>query len=497
MKKLSILIVRSFLGPFLLTTLISLFVLVMQFLWKHIEDLAGKGLKISLILEFLFYASATLIPMALPLGMLFSSIMTMGSFAENLELVASKSAGISLMRTMRPLFLFAVVLSIIAFMFANYAMPVANFKLRSLITKIQKESPAIDIPEREFYDGIKGLTVFVEEKEKDQRTLRNVTIYDHNQEQRGNSTVMTAETGVVGVTDDGNFLTFTLFNGAKYHEQNFYGDRTDGLKFFRETFSEQEVIIDLRKLKQEGNSVVRNQYSMMDLTQLNKVYQETEMHYMTYVKGQAEQATRYFGQTDDPNGRDPTQSMYMESGPLVASILNDSTFKRREIPRTTYSKGQVLDTYTADERRKIAEVALGDAQNHLKKTKDQMNQQRSTQGTLARNKIEYHRKFSLSVACLLLFFVGAPLGAIIRKGGLGLPLIFSIVIFIVYYVISTIGEKAVRNLAMDAFTGMWLSSLILAPFALLLTLMAGIDSPIFVADTYTQFFRRIFGKSRA
>lgn len=491
-----------------MTFFIALFVLVMQFLWKYIDDLAGKGLSPLILLELLVYASATLVPMAIPLANLLSSIMTMGNLAEHLEIVAAKSSGVSLFRLLRPLVFVSALTAVIAFLFSNYAMPVANYKLRAMLMAIQKQKPAIDIPEGEFYDGIKGLTVYVGEKGSDQRSLYNVILYDHTQENQGNSAVMVAESGAISVTDDENYLTFRLDNGKRYYEKNFYGNRDKGLQYFQEQFDTQTVIIDLRDLKfnKQDPSFIRNQYSMMDVGQLETMYGETEAGYLKTTRELAGQFMQTFSIRNRPGNPaplmnndlriDPSNLGQAIQGEQVAEAMNDTTVKDRKIPRATFGGTKIPDVYNEEEKQKIRDLCRGQASVNLQRAKEIEGQEKGHLSNLARNRIEFWRKFTLSAACILLFFVGAPLGAIIRKGGLGWPLILSIIIFIIYYVISTVGEKSVRNMAMDHTTGMWLSTLVLAPIALFFTLKASTDSPMFMADTYRSLFRNTLEKIR-
>lgn len=507
MKKLDLLIIKSWIGPFILTFFIALFVLVMQFLWKYIDELAGKGLEFSILLELLFLASATLVPLALPLALLLSSIMTMGNFAEHLETVAAKSAGISLLRSLRSLMIIAIGMAVVAFIFANNVMPIASYQLKALLISIQKKKPAIDIPEGEFYDGIKGLIVYIGHKSPDQRSFYNVVISDHSKEGTGNSTIIAAKEGSLAITDDGSFMKFKLMDGTRYMEKNFYGNREKGLPHFREKFEEQEVIIDLRELKfnRQDANFIRNQYSMMDIFQLNQVYQKTKNDYIKTTQDYA----RNIVQNYSFNVRDASAPFNENSvidalainassgiGEQVASAVNDPSFIKRNIPAAKFEGQTLPDVYTPDEKKEITLLAKEGANKGKEKAKDLIGQQKSTETTLARNSIEYHKKISLSFACILLFFIGAPLGAIIRKGGLGFPVIFSIVIFILYYVISTVGEKSVRNLHMTPIQGMWLSSIILFPFGIFLTLKASTDSPLFVGETYTNLFKKIFGKRK-
>ena len=497
MKKLTILMIRSYLGPFVLTFFIALFVLVMQFLWKYIDQLVGKGLEWSIILELLFYASATLVPMALPLAILLSSIMTLGSFAENLELVAAKAAGISLLRILRPLIILSALISLGAFLFANYGMPVANFKLKSLLLSIQRTRPAIDIPEGTFYDGIKGAEIFVEKKEADGKSFQNIIIYDHSKDTYGAGSVAMARRGNLSMSEDQRYLILKLYQGLRLDDRNFFTRERQGLPLYREIFSEQQIYFDISgsKFTRNNESVFRNQYSMMTVGQLNRVNREL----MDDLNNSVNLTTKYMQEISAVRKVESQPGVYQQQwDPQLMSFLEptDSIPKRRKITSVDFQNGKFLSAYTDEEKALIRQSARQSAEEIRNKLEEQKSLIKAKKMQIAKNRVEYHRKYSLSFACFILFFVGAPLGAIIRKGGLGLPLIFCIVIFIIYYVISTIGEKSVRQLALEPFEGMWLSSFILFPFALFLTLKASTDSPLFVAETYTKFFRKIVRRKK-
>ncbi len=497
MKKFTILMIRSYLGPFLLTFFIALFVLVMQFLWKYIDQLVGKGLEWSIILELLFYASATLVPMALPLAILLSSIMTLGSFAENLELVAAKAAGISLLRILRPLIILSAIISLVAFLFANYGMPVANYKLKSLLVSIQRTKPTIDIPEGTFYDGIKGAEIFVEKKEADGKSFQNILIYDHTKDTYGAGNVAMARRGSLSMSEDQRYLILKLYQGLRLDDRNFFTREREGLPLYREIFSEQQIYFDLSdtKFTRNNESVFRNQYSMMTVKQLDKVHYEL----LKDLNNSVNMTAKFMQELSAVRKAEPPPGMNQQAwSPQLMSFLEpeDSIPERRKISSVHFQNGEFLTFYTEEEKALIRQSAKQSAEDMLNKLEEQKSIIKAKKMQIAKNRVEYHRKYSLSFACFILFFVGAPLGAIIRKGGLGLPLIFCIIIFIIYYVISTIGEKAVRQLALEPFEGMWLSSFILFPFALFLTLKASTDSPLFVAETYTKLLQKLVRRKK-
>lgn len=487
-KKLNLLIIKAYLGPFVLTFFIAIFVLVMQFLWKYVDELAGKGLDALTLIELIFYASATLVPLALPLAILLSSIMTLGNMAENLEIVAIKSAGISLLKMLRPLIVVAIITSLGAFLFANYGMPVANYKLKTLLINIRQTQATIDVQEGVFYEGLERMILRVDKKDKDGKTLHNIIIRDHTDGGAGNASTVIAKKAEITTTKDGNFMSLKLFDGVRYDDKEFYYRKGERYPLTREFFKTQELLIDLSgfKVEKKDQSFLRNQYTMMNISQLNEIkndlYDDLSSAYQAYYNSLNQKYT-YSDTSDGAN-----------TIPKWNDITQESEVPQPSIVSVNFNLPNFLDNYNEENKSIIKNKAL----EHLGILESDLKNQKNTlavkNSIIARNRAEWHRKFSLSFACLILFFVGAPLGAIIRKGGLGLPLIFCIIIFIVYYIISTIGEKSVMQLKMSPFQGMWLSSVIFLPIGLFLTLKASTDSPIFMAETYRNFFKKLLNK---
>jgi lipopolysaccharide export system permease protein len=484
---LSFMLLKAWLGPFILTFVIAQFVLVMQFLWKHIDDLAGKGLEWSIILELLYYASATLVPMALPLAILLSSIMTVGSLAENLEVVAAKAAGIPLLRLLRPLMLMAGFIAILAFLFSNHVMPVANYKFRSLLSAIRSAKPAIDITPGVFYNGIRGLTVYIDQKAPDGKSFFGVMIYDHSRDGWGASVLTMAEKGSLGTSTDERYLVLRLENGVRYDDRGFYENLNGDFKRMKETFFIQELFIDVsdEKLNKE-NSFLKSSYQMMSLGQLEEMMSRHKEDQQQFIQSMS---PRLSGMHGTLSAQEPVFSpmpQALEEGAAPQEILpslpvwasTDSLFKPL--------KPDQRNVWVAGALSK-----LGQTRQRFQELKDY---QKSQGKTMASALVEWHRKFTLSFACLVLFFIGAPLGAIIRKGGLGLPLIFCVLIFIGYHILSTIGERSAKQILMEPWIGMWLSSMILLPFGLLLTLRVSTESRWFALETYQMGWNRWFRK---
>lgn len=515
-KRLHILILKNYLGPFVLTFLISEFVLIMQFIWKYIDDLAGKGLEPLVIAEFILYLSASIVPMALPLAILLSGIMTFGALAENFELVACKAAGISLYRVMSPLIVVSVLLAGAAFYFSNNVLPVANLKLRSLVSDIQKQRPAIDIKPGVFYEGITDLIIRVEGVSEDKKTLSGILIYDHTRRDNGNSRITLAKTGSIEITPDESYLILRLVDGVTYDEMGFFGKPDPKLPFVKNFFYTQIIPIDLSefKLSRKSEDVYKDHYQMMSVRQLDKSIADMNLQFANRVND--------FGQSIKQNyffGRGTARPMGMEAMPAPANFnplsppgtrlkangsqaLSEPDTVQKPLAHLFFTKRQLTTPQFFEEADTVRALQILDqarniTQNSSMRSGDFIIEKESRSESIARYEAEWHKKFTLSFACIVLFFVGAPLGAIIKKGGLGLPLIASILIFISYYVISTIGEKAVKQLTMTPFLGMWISSLILLPIGIFLTIKAANDSKLFDRDWYIRFFNTYLKRKKS
>jgi lipopolysaccharide export system permease protein len=489
-KRLSFFLLKIYIGPFILTFLIAQFVLVMQFLWKYIDELAGKGLEWGMVMELLFYASATLVPMALPLAILLSSIMTIGALAENLELVAAKSSGISLLRLLRPLIVTAGVISIMAFLFSNYTLPVANYKFRALLSAIRSARPAIDLTEGTFYSGIKGITVYIEKKNPDGKSFEGVMVYDHSGDGKGASVLTLAERGQIRTEENDNFLVFALENGVRYDDREFYLPSKGAMQVYREHFELQELWIDISdgKVSREGMSFMRNSFAMMNLNQLASVIEEKEAEIPQTVENLSSRAAGldHKGRNDGIYSPIPQELNVDESGEIPLFPALEEPIQMPDFS----SKSAFFNEVKSHQEAYLMEQFRAALLSSMARTEDIQRVTQSLNKGLAAAKTEWHRKFTLSFACLVLFFIGAPLGAIIRKGGLGLPLIACVLIFIIYHVISSIAETSVKNLVMSPMLGMWFSNLVLLPFGIFLTLKVSTDSRWFALETYQMILKR-------
>lgn len=470
-KKLDRLIVRAFIGPFIATFFITLLVLIMQFFWLYIDDFVGKGLDTKIIIEFLLYLSATLVPLALPLAILLSSLMTFGNLGESFELVAIKSSGISLLRFMRPLFIISIFLSGIAFLFSNYVIPVANLKQRTLLADIVYAKPAFDLKEGVFYDKINGFAIKIGRKESDS-IIHDVIIYEQANNQLQDNFII-AKSGIMRVTPNRRFLEFNLQDGWRYQERGQVYD-TSGAEYIRIGFREFKKQFDLSSLgftNRTADSVNKNNEKMLSMRQLEKAIDSLSKESRESARQSRENAFRTMRFVTELDSIHPDPKKLPDS--LLAmnfyKVLPDSA--RNNVNENTRNMARAISI-------NLEATQATDAYK---------------QREIRKHKIEWHRKIVLSLACLVLFLIGAPLGSIIRKGGLGTPLIFAIVFFMVFYFSSTTGEKFAKEDSLTPFTGMWLATFVLLPIGIFLTYKAMRDSQLFNKEFYNRL-TRVFKK---
>jgi len=463
-KKLDKLILKSFLGPFIVTFFIAFFVLMMQSLWKYIDDLVGKGLDFFTIGQFLWYVSASLLTLAMPIAILISSIMTFGNLGESFELVAIKSSGISLLRFMRPLVWVALLLSGITFLFANYVIPVAQLKFVTLYNDIFYKKPAFDLKEGVFFTHIPSYAIKVSKKDADNKTIHNVLIYEQTNSIQDNCIV--AETGVMTVSDDKKFLEFDLQNGYRYQERGNYGDSST--EYIRLSFKTFKKLFDLSTFaKQTTNEdIYKNNFKMKSVRQLNLSLDSIKKLSDSLSKKMDTELTGY----------------------IHYPAINDSIWKKN----VTTAKVDSVDKLIPDSARyNVYEGALNIA-NYMKNSiQNNSTEITGKKAEIKFHKLEWHRKFSLSLACLVLFFIGAPLGSIIRKGGLGMPLVVAIIFFLIFHLLNMFGEKFVKEEIMSPFLGMWLAVIVLIPVGIFLTYKAMHDSQLFSKEFYYRTFKKI------
>ncbi len=487
MKKLHLLVIKSFVGPFILTFFFVIFILLMQFLWKYIDDLIGKGLEMSVISEFLLYTSASLVPMALPLAVLLASLMTFGNLAENLELLAFKSSGISLVRIMAPVMLISACIAIGAFMFANFVMPVTNLKMRSLLYDIQQQRPELTIKPGVFDNNLEGYSIRIGSRDTKTSLLQDILIFDHTKKQ-GNIRVTVADSGYMKMSADEKHLLLTLYNGHTYEEMQKQKKEKKHIKSYphqREHFEHQDLIIEMTGfgLNRTDENLFRNAFSMLNIGQLHHFEDSLTMDLDTILND--------FQRTIERTLVDKPKTMLIKR----SRILPDSV--RAAMDRDTMTVEMLhVDTLYSQlsklEQRRAITQAITYARSNKSITKSNVGTTEWKISKLRRYQIEIQRKYTLSLLCMIFFFIGAPLGAIIRKGGLGMPVIVSVLLFLIYYVISMTGEKFVREDILPPFVGMWISTIILIPVSILLTYKAANDSVIMNVETYFLWAKKLW-----
>ena len=464
-KKLDKLIIKAFVGPFFATFFIALFVLVMQFFWLYIDDLVGKGLDLGTLGHLTGLVAVNWVPLALPLALLLSSIMTFGNLGESFELVAIKSAGIPLLRFMQPLFIVTLFIAGISFLFANYVMPVAALKFNTLKYDIIVAKPAFDIKEGIFYDKIEGFVIKIGQKSKDGNNIKDVIIYEKSYGLQDNTIV--AESGTMKIAD-GNKLEFDLKNGWRYQEK---GPRLSAnTEYIRLGFKTYKKMLDLSSfhLNKTSDSAMKDGFKMLSLRQLGKTIdslKNTEAYYLTRAKGEL-------------------------STFILFSRYSDTGLAKVDLKKVVLVKSihQIIPDSAMENAREGAFGKVTAVKSNVESmAKDYEDKQRE----IVSNQIEWHRKFTLSVACIVLFLIGAPLGSIIRKGGLGTPLVFAVIFFVFFHLLNTFGEKFVKGGVLPAFQGMWMASAVLIPVGIFLTYKAMKDSQLFNQEYYYRTFKRL------
>ncbi len=476
-KKLDILIIRSFIGPFVVTFFIALFVLVMQFFWLYMDELIGKGLSVWMIVQLLMYMSATLVPLALPLSVLLASIMTFGDMGENFELVAIKSSGISLLRFMRPLLVFIGGVTGFAFFFNNNVIPVANLKALSLLYDVRNSKPTLNIRPDQFNNDIQGYSIRVGSKDEDGFTIHDIIIYDQT-DMVGNNKVIIAKKGQMIPTADKQTLIFRLEDGWRYDEQYDHGHHAAEYPQTRMHFAKWDKVFDLSSFNftRTNQDLFKNAYQMMNVGQLKEVLDSFDRNENVTVK---------------------SVSSYMAPYVTIANKLKEDTALGKKINASAGGTGtyttSFIDLIPEDKRL----VMLQTASNNIRNLKSLMDNNSLNDKLQKENymkfSVEFHRKFALSFACMLLFLIGAPIGAIIRKGGLGLPLVFAVVFFITFHILNITGEKLAKSGSLPPWAGMWMSTILLFPIAVWLIVTARNDSQIFNKELYLRAWRAVKG----
>ena len=476
-KKLDIFILKQFCLLFAGTFFIVLFIFMMQFLWKWVDELIGKGLSLDVLGRFFFYAAMTLDPGSFPLALLLASLISFGNLGERLELLAMKSAGIPLVRILRPVIVFSVFVAFGSFYFQNVVSPESSKQLAALIYSMRQKSPELEIPEGVFYNEIPGYNLFVEHKDTEKGMLYGIMIYNQGAS-FDDTQVVLADSGRLQSTADQKHLQLTLYDGQRFRNMQNTGsamDRTT-VPYMRETFKSEVDLIPFD-----------NSLDLMDASLFDNDARTKDLKMLTRGIDSLRSAL-------DSTGRD--QYMQYSYSFLLHTRLEgrkDSAMLRNRVATQPRNLDTVYAHIPDEVRGKIASSALDRANSGQQQTSMMAEISTFNNRVLRTHQLERHKKFTLSLACIVFFFIGAPLGAIIRKGGLGLPVVVSVIIFILYYIVNHFGEVMVKNGTMDPVFGSWLSTMVLAPIGGWLTWKSNQDSAVFNWEGYQRFFRRFLG----
>lgn len=475
---------QQYLPLLCMTFLICLFIVLMQFLWRYLDDLVGKGLSIGVVGELFFYAALTMVPIALPLAVLLASLMTFGNLGEKFELTAMKAAGISLIRIMRPLIIFMVLVGVGAFFFQNDVLPYAQTKMYTLLFSMKQKSPEVEIPVRTFYTEIPGMNIFIEDKNPTTGMLYDLILYDVSGGFE-NARIILADSAKLSFTADKQHLFLKLHQGEMFEnlrDQSMGRNAARNMPFRRESFPDKEIYIKFdANFNRMDDSVMRNQYVGMNVAQLrtsidslNNIVDSIGNVYGKELKEQTRLGVNYYKPAAQPGMR---PSVPVGDVALDRPIDLDSLF-----------------TTPPENARNYVSVALSRARQQKQNFEYKSLVLSEETRLLRRHDAEFQKRFTLSVACLVFFFVGAPLGAIIKKGGLGTPLVISVFLFIVYFIFDNMGSKMARDGKMEVWAGIWLSTMVMLPLGIFLTYKAVGDSTVFNFDAYKGVFDRLRGK---
>ena len=404
----------------------------MQFLWKYIDDLIGKGLTLFQVSELMMYSIARFVPLALPIAVLISSVMVIGKLGENYEIAALQSSGISLKKILQPLFLFIIIISSFSYLFSNYVMPIANYKGGSLLYDIKKKKPSVNIKEGIFYNDIDGFSIKIGTKNSNNGLLYDILIYDHT-DNNGNKKVISAQSGKMEISDNEKYMELTLYNGNSYIELKDNKKKSNHRKI---SFSENLIRFDLSNFGLKNSEMLyKGHYAMLNNKQLqysidslNKKLEEKKILVYNRI----------------------SEKYNYNANNKLDSIINTNKISNKKISETAINKLRILKSISNS-------------------NSDDINYKKSI---IAKHKIEWHRKISLSFACIIMFLIGAPIGSIVRKGGFSIPLLISIILFVAYYVISITGEKTAKDLSASPLEGMWIANFIFIPISIILIFMA-------------------------
>ena len=474
-KKLDIFILKSFCMLFAGTFFICLFIFMMQFLWRYVDEMVGKGLEMTVLAQFFFYSALTLVPASLPLAILLAALITFGNFGERFELLAMKAAGISLLRIMQPLIIFIAFICCVSFYFQNIIGPQAQTKLWTLLISMRQKSPELDIPEGVFYDEIDGYNLYVKKKDRKTGMLYDVLIYNF---EKGfeNAQIIKSDSGKLEMTADKQHLYLHLYSGEQFENLKSQNMSQKNVPYRRESFREKHAIIEFDSdFNMADEGIMSGQSNSKNMSTL-----QADIDSMACRNDSIGRA--YY--------QEAMQGTYNKT---TATLTKEDTLKINQALVGNYSVDSLFQASTLLQKQKILSTAVSRAESAGSDWSFKSFNVSQSQYNLRRHMTAWHEKLTLSLACLIFFFIGAPLGGIIRKGGLGMPVVVSVLIFIVYYIINNTGYKMARDGKWIVWMGMWTSTAVLAPLGAFLTYKSNKDSVVLNADAYIHWIKKVLG----
>lgn len=472
-KKIDIFVFKAYSLLFVGTFFICLFIFMMQFMWRYVDELIGKGLTLDVLAHFFYYAGLTLIPMSLPLAILLASLITFGNLGERFELLSMKAAGIPLIRILQPIIIFNILLCIGSFYFQNVTGAEAQKKFYTLIYSMKQKSPELEIPEGIFYSEIPGYNIFVEKKGKENGMLYGVMIYSTTDGYE-DAQIVLADSAELKTTADEKHLMLTMYAGERFRNMQAQGNMMAraNVPYMRETFIQETDLIPFD-----------NNFNMMDANVFSGSAQTKNLR-------------------EIETGLDSLAHKSDSIGRSLFAYLQNTTYRRKvniasqdsaKIARQTLNFDTLYSQLTVSQQQSILRNAMQKSTVATNEYEFRGLISKDIDQSTRTHWVEWHKKFTLSLACLFFFFIGAPLGAIIRKGGLGVPVVISVTIFIFYYIINVSGEKMAKSGEWVPWFGEWLSSMVLCPIGIFLTYKANKDSAVFNIEAYINVIRKILG----
>lgn len=472
-KKLDIFVLKSFLLLFAGTFFICLFIFMMQFLWRYVDELVGKGLEINVLAQFFFYSGLTLIPLSLPLAILLAALMTFGNFGERYELLSMKAAGIPLLRIIRPIVLFCIFLGGMSFFFQNVIGPKAQKQLWTLLVSMKQKSPEVDIPEGVFYSDIDGYNIYVKQKDRKTGILKDVLIYNFS-DGFENAHIIWAQEGKLELTADKQHLYLHLYNGEQFENLKSQSVISKNVPYRRESFKEKHTLIQFS-----------SEFNMVDGSFLDR---RSDIKNMNEIAVAIDSLVHHA----DSVGRAMHTEIMNTTYKSPVTNRTDS-LKLVEQHLTVINTDSIYNAMASDERLKTVSTTGNRVSSLASDWSMKSFMTQTTDDDIRSHRSDWHKKITLSLACICFFFIGAPLGAIIRKGGLGMPVVLSVLIFVIYYIIDSGATRVAKSGEMNIVLGTWMSTIVLAPLGAFFTYKSNKDSVVFNIDVYAAFFRKILG----